>query len=283
MIYLILSVIASSAVSIVMRASEGRAKNTFSMFAANYAVCCLTAFVFALSGGTGEGGSGFSFALWLGALAGVMYLLTLMLMRVNINRSGVTLSSVFMKLGVLIPLACAVIVFKEKPTYAQIIALIIAVAAIFIIYLEPGETASKRAKLGSVALLIALLIGGGMTGAFTQFYEKLGNIAYKNYYMLFVFLFAFILSVIVALLKKEKATSKDILYGALIGLPNYFATRFLLLSLQKIPAVIVYPVYNIGAIVLIGLFGILVFKEKAKGRRLIGYALVIVALVLLNI
>lgn len=56
-----------------------------------------------------------------------------------------------------------------------------------------------------------------------------------------------------------------------------------MLSLQKIPAVIVYPVYNIGAIVLIGLFGILVFKEKAKGRRLIGYALVIVALVLLNI
>lgn len=283
MVFLILSVLASSAVSIFMRASEGRAKNSFAMFASNYAVCSIIALIFALAGSTGGASEGLGFALWFGVLAGVMYLTTLLLMRVNINRSGVTLSSVFMKLGVLIPLMIAVVAFNEKPTIAQIVGLVIAIAAILVIYLEPAEKGEKASKLTSIFLLIALLVGGGLTGAFTQVFEKLGNIDYKNYYILFTFFSAFLISLVIALIKKERVSKNDILYGALIGVPNYFATRFLLLALRSIQAVIVYPVYNIGAIVVIGLFGILVFKEKAKGRRLIGYALVIISLVLLNI
>ena len=78
-------------------------------------------------------------------------------------------------------------------------------------------------------------------------------------------------------------TPKDVLFGVLIGVPNYFCTRFLLLSLGQLPAVVVYPIYNVGAIILIGLAGIFLFKEKLGARKAIGYGLIIAALVLLNI
>ena len=69
----------------------------------------------------------------------------------------------------------------------------------------------------------------------------------------------------------------------MIGIPNYFCSRFLLLSLGELPAFVVYPIYNVGAIVIIGVAGIFVFKEKLGARKAIGFAMMIAAMALLNI
>ncbi len=283
MLYLILAVLASSAVSIIMRMGETRVKNSFAMFMANYFVCSAIALGFVLAGDRPASMEGFPFALMLGAASGVMYLTSFVFLKYNITRNGVMLASVFMKLGVIIPLLIAIIFFKESPSVMQLIGFVIAAAAIIIIYLEKDGEKKKRAGLSSAALLVLLFIVGGFTNSLANIYEKLGNAQFKNHYMFFTFFSAFLLSTAITLIKKQRVGRHDILYGAAIGVPNYFATRLLILSLSSVPAVIVYPVYNVGAIVLIGLAGMFIFRESVKGRRLIGYLMIVASLVLLNI
>ena len=71
--------------------------------------------------------------------------------------------------------------------------------------------------------------------------------------------------------------------GLAIGIPNFFSAKFLLGALQDIAAVIVYPVYSVATILTVTLAGILFFREKLENRQWLALAMILPALVLLNI
>lgn len=285
MLYLIIAVFTSSAVSIIMRLGEKHVRNNFAMFMANYIVCASIAGAFLLTSGKtiGAGESGLPFAVGLGAIGGVLYLSAFVLLKFNIGKNGVMLSSVFMKLGVLVPSLMAILIFREMPTAVQIIGMVLAVAAIVIIYFDHAQGKSGSGSRTAIIWLLALLLLGGLVESLANIYDKLGNAELKDLYMVCVFCSAALVSTIIVIVKHQPICWKDIVFGVLIGVPNYFSTRFLLHALATVPAVVTYPVYNIGAIILIGLAGILIFKEKASGRKYIGFAMIIAALILLNI
>ena len=284
MIYLILAILCSSAVNVVMRLSEGRSGNVFVMFMTNYAVCAFIAFLF-LGGQTPFAPrEGMRFAVLLGLIGGCIYLASLTLLRVNITKNGVMLASVFMKLGVLVPALMAIFFFREKPTALQLIGFAVAVAAILVIYIEPKaeKTDGSGSRAWALFLLLALLVTSGLVGSLANIYDKLGVREIKDHFLFCNFLTAFVLSGIAALISRKRVSPWDPLLGVMIGVPNYFCTRCLLLSLSHLPAVVVYPVYNIGAIVVISLFGILLFGERPGRRKLIGLGMILAALALLN-
>ncbi len=279
--YLIIAVIVSSLVAVLMRFSEKRVTNNFAMFMANYFVCALTAFILTPDKNVFAPRAGLPFALCLGLVSGCLYLTCFVLLKQNIHLNGVMLSSVFMKLGVLVPVIMAIVFFRETPTVFQIVGFAAAVAAILIIYIEPG--AQKQRFSTTSLLLLLLLIVSGLTESMANIFEKLGESDLKDNFLFFNFLTAFLLSASITAIKHKPVTITDILFGVMIGVPNYFCSRFLLLSLAELPAFVVYPIYNVGAIVLIGLAGMLVFKEKLSARKWIGFSMIIFALVLLNI
>jgi Membrane transporters of cations and cationic drugs len=82
--------------------------------------------------------------------------------------------------------------------------------------------------------------------------------------------------------KRQRLAKEDVLFGALIGIPNYYSARFLLKSLSYVPAIVAYPTYSVSAIVLVSIAGVLLFGEKMNVRRKIAIALVLVALFLLG-
>ena len=82
--------------------------------------------------------------------------------------------------------------------------------------------------------------------------------------------------------KRQRLAKEDVLFGALIGIPNYYSSRFLLKSLSYVPAIVAYPTYSVSAIVLVSIAGVLLFGEKMNVRRKIAIALVLVALFLLG-
>lgn len=285
MIYLIVAVLTSSSVSIIMRWGEKHVKNNFAMFMANYITCSMIAAFFLLTSRKPIflPNDGLGFAIGLGAFGGILYLSAFVLLKMNIGKNGVMLSSVFMKLGVLVPLAIAIIVFHDKPSTFQIIGMMISLAAIIVIYLEPAASDDEKRKKGSLIFLLALLLLGGLVESFANIYEKVGNSEHKDLYMLCVFISASLCCAAIVIFQKKRITPADAAFGIMIGIPNYFSTRFLLKALESVPAVVTYPVYNIGAIILIGLAGILLFKERPGIRKYIGFAMIICAIVFLNI
>ena len=278
MIYLILAVISSMLVSVCMRLSEGRAKNNISMLAVNYAMCSVMSLFYAGSLRLFPSESGLSVAVILGIVSGAMYLGSFMLLQWNIRVNGVVLPATFMKLGVIVPTLTSILAFGEVPRAAQIAGIVLAIAAILIIQLEKGSGKAKNA-LG----LVILLIAGGSTDVLSKIYEELGSSALSDQYLLYTFFVALVLCGLVAAYKKQRLTVSDVAFGLLVGVPNYFSARFLLLSLSAVPAVIAYPTYSVGTIVLITLVGKVFFKERLSRRQIMAMGVILVALILLNL
>ena len=289
MIYLIPALCSSALISILMRLGEGRIRNNISLLSVNYLICLLLSMAFSVGSGsfivpldTGRA------AVVLGAISGVFYFGSFLLYQINIFRNGVTMSSAFMKLGVLMPVMLAVIFFGERPGIGQIAGICLAVAAILIISLpQPDpEDAKTNSETGQTVtaprLLILLLLIGGSGDAMSKFYEELGRPEYNSQYLLYTFLVAFIFCTIAALMRGQRFTAPDILFGCLVGVPNYFSARFLLLSLSTVPAVIAYPVFSVGTIVLTGAAGVFFFHEKMTARQWAALAVIIGSLILLN-
>ena len=278
MIYLVLAVISSALISIFMRLGETKASGKLGMLATNYLMCLVIAGIFNGFGGGLPTGQGVGQAVGLGAVNGVLYLLGFILFQVNIRRNGVVLSSIFMKLGLLVPIVLSICFFGEVPELVQIIGFCIAVAAIVLINLEKQQTAMEF-KAG----LILLLLAGGSADAMSKVFEEVGNSAFSEQFLLCTFAVATILCVVLMICRKERPGKKEILYGLLIGIPNYFAARFLLKSLESISAVIVYPTYSVGTIVAVAIAGVCFFHEQLGKRQWLGVGAILVALILLNI
>lgn len=278
MFYLILAILSSTGVSLMMRLSNGRAQNRTSMLAANYVVCSLLAALFMGQGGLLPGGEGQAFALGLGAVSGLLYLAGFVFFQWNVQKNGMVLPSTFMKLGVLVPTVMAIVVFRESPSLLQIIGMGAAIAAILLIQLEKGGEKSRHTWA-----LVALLLCCGASDATSKIYSEWGVPALENQYLLYTFASAFLLCLVLCVLRKESVAWVDVLCGALIGIPNYFSARFLLLSLGSIPAVAAYPIFSVGTLIVVTLLGVLLFKEKLSLRQKIALVIILAALALLNL
>lgn len=276
---LILAILSSAGVSLIMRLSEGRVKNKMGFFMANYAVCTLLAGMFTLKAAGGFLTDGFGFALGLGAFSGFLFLYSFVLFRQNVARNGVVMSATFMKLGVLIPTLMAILIFREQPKLTQLVGIVLAVAAILLLNLERGASGQASGKW----LLVLLLVLSGLTDGTANIFDKLGNPASKDSYLVFTFLTALLFSGACAFFGKEKIAPADLLFGAAIGIPNYFSSRFLLGALRTVPAVVVYPVYSVATIVVITAFGVLLFRETLERKKAAALLMIFAALALLNL
>lgn len=278
MLYLILAIASSALVSIFIRLSENYVKNNISMLCMNYMMCLLLAVGYTGMDKVFETGEGFGTAIGLGVVNGILFLASFVLLQINVRRNGVVLSATFMKLGVLVPTLLSVIAFREKPEVQQVIGFLVALLAIVLINFEKGQ-GEAGFKIG----LILLLLGGGSGDAMAKIYDEVGPAQFEEQFLCFTFASALVLCVILAIKKQQKLTKTDILFGLLVGIPNYFSARFLLKAVGEVPAVVAYPTYSVATIVVISLVGMLCFKEKITKRQQVAIGIILVALVLLNI
>ena len=277
MVFLLLAVLSSSLISVIMRLSADKVKGSLSMLAVNYVICMSLSAVYAGFDVLPVKAEGFSAALGLGVLGGVLFLAAFVLMQRNTMKNGVVLSSLYMKLGLLVPMVLSVAAFGEMPAAVQIVGFCLAVGAIVLMNAGKGLRGGLQADL-----LLLLLVGGG-ADAMAKLYEEFGPVELNGQYLFYVFAVALVLCGALVAVKKEKPGRNELLYGAMIGVPNFFSSRFLLGALGEIPAVVVYPTFSVATILLVTLTGVMAFKEKLKAKQWIALGIILMALVLLNI
>lgn len=278
MFYLVLAIASSAFVSIGIRYSERYVKNNISMLCVNYFMCLLLAVFYTGSGKLFTSGEGIGWAAGLGTINGILYLTSFVVLQSSIRKNGVVLSATFMRLGVLVPTLLSIFVFHEIPGGLQMIGFLLALAAIILINFEKGQGGATF-KTG----LILLLVGGGTADFMAKIYDEMGTAEYEEHFLCLTFVAASILCVILALKKGQKLAKQDVLFGLLVGIPNYYSARFLLKAVGEVPAVIAYPTYSVATIVVISMVGVICFKEKLTKRQQAAIGVILVALVLLNI
>lgn len=278
MLYLLLAVLSSSMISVLMRISSAKVTANRSMLAANYLVCSVLGALYAGADFPVPGAPGFGVTLGLGVLNGVLFLVSFVLLQANTRKCGIVLSSIFMKLGLLVPFVLSIVFFHEVPTGVQITCFCLAVTAIILINLKKGAS-TERPGLG----LLLLLLLGGSADAMAKVFDVLGPAELEDQFLFITFAVAFILCIGLAVHSKERPGKRDLLYGALIGIPNFFSSKFLLGALEDLPAVVVYPTFCVCTMLIVTLAGVLVFREKLSRLQWFSLGIILAALVLLNI
>lgn len=276
--YLLLSIVCSATLSITMRLSTGKIKSHFSMLSANYLICAVLGAVYSdfslLRAQTG----GIGITVGLAVLNGVILLAGLIALQVSTRKHGIVLSSLFMKLGLLVPFVMSVLFFREVPTWLQVAGFLVASGAIVLFNLK---TDSQDSRFG-VGLLLLLLLNGS-ADAIVKIFEALGPQTLSNHFLCLSFAVAFLLCACLVMGKKERPDANAYLFGALIGVANFFSFKFLLAALNTVQAVVAFPTYSVATMLVVTLSGVLFFRERLNKRQWLAFGAVIAALVMLNI
>lgn len=278
MIYLLLAIASSAMIAVIMRISSRRVRGNISMLAMNYLTCLLLGARYAGFQLFPVQSVGFPVTAGMGAVNGILYLAGFVLLQYNTRKNGVVLSSVFMKLGLLVPMVLSVFLFAEIPTGMQWIGFILAVGAIILINYEKGTSFSgARLPLG------LMLLAGGTSDAMSKVFEVYGPKEYGDLFLFYTFVSALALCVVLILRKKERPDKYALIFGVLVGIPNFFSAKFLLMALGDLPGVIVYPTYSVATILAVTLAGICLFKERLRRLQWTALTVILAALVMLNL
>ena len=278
MLSLLLAILTSAMIAVIMRLSTDRVAGRTSMLAVNYFACLVLAALHTGISNLIPPDAGLPDAMGMGMVNGFLFLAGFVLLQSNTKRNGVVLSSIFMKLGLLVPMVISVVFFREMPTVVQIIGFCAAIAAIILINYQKGG-----GKIGSRWSLLLLLLAGGSCDAMAKVFEEVGAPSLSAQFLFYTFVVAFLLCLALAVWKKEKYGIKELLFGLALGVPNFYSARFLLASMKTVPAVIAYPTFSVGTILTVTLAGVVLFKEKLTKHQWIALAIILLALALLNL
>ena len=278
MIFLILAILSSSLVSVMMRIGSAKVKNNIGMLLANYITCTLLALCYALGKPLFSTDAAFTPAILLGMINGLLFLASFIIFQFNVQKNGVVLSSVFMKLGLILPLMVAILFFSEGLGFLQTVGLVLSFAAIVLINLSPEKS---NGKIG-INLLVLLLVTG-MAELMIKIFEEVGSAEFSSQFLFYTFATALVLCLALLIVKKQSLGLKELLFGALVGIPNFFSAKCLLAALADIPAVIAYPTSSVATILVVSIVGVFAFGERLRKLQWIAVCLIVAALALLNI
>lgn len=302
MLNLFLATMCSAMIALIFKYTETRQTNRYVITSANYFMAFTTSLlmIYMKQTYTVEGSlnqfaseyrmifsgdldvfSPFSSVIWgmvIGSIAGLFFFLSFIFYQKSVRENGVGLSGTFAKLGILIPMIFSIILWRELPTSLQWVGIVLSLVAILIVNLSK----QSKDKLDVKTTLILLFIFGGMAEFSNKIYQNYALNDFKDIFLFFVFFVAFLISSVYTIKKKSPFTLKDVLIGFGVGIPNLFSSYFLILSLDTLKTSVVFPIYSAGSIVLITIFGWLIFGETIKRKNLLAIVMTVIALILIN-
>lgn len=277
MLFLALATLSSSVLALVLKYLNG--ENTYGVYFVNYLTCALLSFLTLEDKALWRGDP---LPLWLGAVGGLVYLASLAVYGYSIRKSGAVLASVFTRLGVLVPIGVSVAFLGERPSWLQGAGIALAVAAAVVMNGLPRGRASRPGGKLLLPLLLTLLFNG-CSDSMSKIFAYAGRREEDGLFVFFIFFFAGLFTLVLLLRQRKGLALRDVLLGALVGVPNFCASRLLLAALTRLPAFVVYPCYSVGAILVISLCSVLLFHERLSRRQWGAVGMILAAVALLNL
>ena len=219
-------------------------------------------------------------------IIGLLFIITFNLLAYGTQKIGIAISTVANKMSMIIPVIIGIYLFKETLGIVKLIGIILAISAIYMTSTKGGKLSFDKKY---VPIILLIFIGQGMADGTLSWAQKF-TITPENTPLFFActFLFAGILGSLFLLyeliVKKIRFQAKSILWGIALGIPNYLTLHFFVRSLQSpvLESSQVFPVVNMGVIILSAVGGILLFKEKLTPFNWSGIALAVIAISLIT-
>ncbi len=288
MIYLLGSIVLSSYLTLAFKMCERLGINTFQAIVFNYLTCVITGSIFSGSFPVNAAAVNQTWFHWA-LLMGSLFIGTFNIIALTAKQNGVAVASVANKLSLVIPFLYLAITFHEPVMLVKIVGIILALAAVvFTCWPQKNSTAQKNGGFLLLFLPFVLFIASGVIDTVLKHVQTFHlNAANNNPFLISCFFAAFMLGfsilMFLVLTGKQKLTTKNLVAGICIGIPNYFSiwclVKFLDANIWKGSAAI--PMNNIGIVLFSTVAAWLLFKEKLSRINWIGIIFSIIAILLI--
>ena len=280
MLFLFLAILCSSSLALILKHGHVKNANIAMLINGNYLTASLIAVGFILF----KYGYHYSIeALLFGAVLGILLAGTFVIYSKAISLAGTALATVSARLSVLIPVLLSILLFNEIPNIKMLFGFLLALITLYLFYLSLKNHNSGSTSRNKYLYLLALLLGIGLIDFSMKLYEHKFLPEEKGVFVFTIFFSAFIYTLFYLLVKKIKFDKSTYSLGLILGVPNVLSIHFLLAALSELPAIVVFPVMNIGVIVITATAAYLIWKEKINLYGKIAIAVGIAAILLLKL
>ncbi len=280
MLYILLTILCSSSIALILKYNATRKNQPVVMLMGNYFIASIISAIMIFIKGNAEYSNE---ALLYGLILGPMFIGSFFIFAKAVEFAGTALATVSSRLSVVIPVFLVVVFFGEIPNTQIYLGFSLTILTIILFYLSLNHKKNKDGDKKKYLFLIGVLLFIGVNDFAMKFFQLLRTSGEESFFVYMIFTTAFIVGAVVIFTKKIKIEKSEFLTGLVLGIPNYFSTVFLLAALSTLPAMIVYPVINIGVIMVTTLAAYLIFKEKLNYFGIAALILGTVAIILLGI
>ncbi len=215
-------------------------------------------------------------------LLGFMFIALFQIMAWVSQNLGVAVVSVAVKMSLVIPVLFGLFYYEEASGFIKIAGIILALLAV---YLSTKKSEKIKRSSAFLILPVLLFIGSGTLDLLLKYHQAylVAPQAQAQFAASIFWVAAFlgILFYLFTFKKQNNAPSLKALFGGIaLGIPNYGSIYFLLKALEYngLESSVVFPINNVGIVVLSALIGAFVFKEKLNSYNKVGILLAIVAI-----
>ena len=291
MLYLVASILLSVMLLLNFRIFPRFGVNTTQAIILNYPVCFLTGLLLM------PAGQSFSLDLgqtwtWMALALGVGFIITFLLSGASTQRSGITATSLANNLSLVIPVTFSLLVLGGGKVFDgfNYLGLVLALVAVGLSTYKAPERGATSQTVNAIWLPIAVFLMYGLTNTVIN-YMNVRYITATNQTIpvtLTMVLGAIIAGVILLVVRlvrgQERIEGRNLVAAISLGIPNFLSFYTLLLALSAFGGngAFVYPVYNIGVILVAALMAALFFKEKLSLLNKIGLGLAVLAIGLIS-
>ena len=290
MLYVLYAIILITILAVQFKLHAKYQVNTYQAIVVNYILCIILSYT--LVADLPEAGE-IVRAEWFpfSVLLGLLFISGFNILAVTIDVIGMAMAAVFQKISMIIPVVLAIILFYEKTGIIKIAGIMLACIAILLTYEKSKNKVQQADHHLSLLQLLAppltFVIGGVIDYIF--FYVKKVNLV-RDDDMLFsgtsfgmAALFGSLGLLYLLASKKVRLNKQSMIAGILLGIPNVFSLYYVLKSLGVgIEGSVIFPLINIGVILVSTIVGISFFKEKLSIRKIWAIGIAVVSILLIS-
>ncbi len=287
LLYLAGSILSSTIIVLLFKVFEQKQVNSFQAIVINYFVCVATGSLL-----IGEvpveadfwKEEWFPYALGLG----ILFISTFYFVALTVQHFGVAVAIVIQKMSIILTVIFAIWMYNETVNAVKIVGIILALLAVLLVNRRKVEDKNEANWPWWMLLLPAyVFICCGGAESLLQ-YVKMSVLGDEGgiRFSIFIFGTAGTIGAVIMLgsilLGKAQFALKNLLAGLALGVPNYFSLHFLLEILDGTwEGSVIFPVNNIGIIILSALLAWVIFTERLSKINLFGIGLAILSIVLI--
>lgn len=285
MIYLLFSILCSTAIVLIFKRIDQKGINTFNTIIINYLTALSLGFLLSRMS------VNFSDTIqvsWLfpSVFIGIAFVIMFYIIALTSQKLGASVAAVSARMSVVVPVLFSIYYYGEAIGPFKIAGIALAIPALVMASLR-GKSTDANPKY--LYLPFLLFVGSGIVDSVVKFtqHEYLDNSSIMIFSAV-LFSIAAVIGILVRLISKEKISGilkKDVIkWGILLGIVNWGSLYFFVMALinSGFDSSIVFIMNNSGIVILTTLFAILFFKEKLSKLNWAGLSLSIIVIFLLS-